>query len=221
MNRPKAAECRKTALAEQTPGDLARLVTFSDAVVAIAATLLVLPLAENATQGGVPTLADIIADSGGQILLLLLGFLVICRFWLNHHDIMRQLVTFDAPLFWVNAVWLFSIVLLPFTTSLIGTSDSRDPATTGVYIGNMLVTCLAALAMQWHVARTPSLQSPESRGTAQLTGGVVTAVTMAAALVIAVLVPAIGPWALLLLVFDGRVTRLLRRRTETPDSPRT
>ncbi|PPF63180.1 DUF1211 domain-containing protein [Clavibacter michiganensis] len=207
-------------LAEQTSGDLARLVTFSDAVVAIAATLLVLPLAENATRGDSPTLGDIIAESGGQILLVLLGFFVICRFWLNHHDIMRNLVTFDPPLFWVNAVWMVSIVLLPFTTSLIGTSDSSDPATTGLYIGNMLVTCLAALAMQWHVTRTPSLQTSESRGTARLTGGIVAAIALTVALVLAVLVPSIGPWALLLLAVDGFVTKALRRRTEKPGSPR-
>ncbi|WP_367316687.1 TMEM175 family protein [Agreia sp. PsM10] len=207
-------------MAEQTPGDLARLVTFSDAVVAIAATLLVLPLAEKATQGGAPSLGDIVASSGGQILLLLLSFLVICRFWLNHHDIMRELVTFDSPLFWANAVWLFSIVLLPFTTSLIGTSDSRDPATTGVYIGNMLVTCLAALAMQWHVTRTPALQSAQNRGTARLKADVVTAITMAVALLLAVLVPVIGPWALLLLAFDGLVARGIHPRTRTPGPPR-
>jgi uncharacterized membrane protein len=205
---------------EQSSGDLTRLVTFSDAVVAIAATLLVLPLAESTAQSDSPSLGDLIASSGGQVLLLLLSFLVICRFWLNHHDIMRTLVTFDAPLFWANALWLFSIVLLPFTTSLIGTSDSNDPATTGVYIGNMLVTCLAALAMQWHVTRAPGLQSAESRGTARLAGGVVTVVTMALALIIAVLVPAIGPLALLLLAFDGLVMRLLRRRTRTPGPSR-
>jgi uncharacterized membrane protein len=207
-------------VAEQNPGDLARLITFSDAVVAIAATLLVLPLAENATRGGTPTLGEIVGESGGQILLLLLGFFVICRFWLNHHDIMRNLVTFDAPLFWANAVWMVSIVLLPFTTGLIGTSDSSDPATTGLYIGNMLVTSLAALTMQWHVKRTPALQSPESRGTARLTGGVVASVALTVALVLAVLVPAIGPWSLLLLAVDGFVTKALRRRTEKPGSPR-
>lgn len=187
---------------------------------AIAATLLVLPLAENATQGGAPSLGEIVASSGSQILLLLLSFLVICRFWLNHHDIMRELVTFDSPLFWANAVWLFSIVLLPFTTSLIGTSDSRDPATTGVYIGNMLVTCLAALAMQWHVTSTAALQSPQNRGAAKLKGDVVTAITMAVALLLAVLVPVIGPWALLLLAFDGLVARRIHPRTRTPGPPR-
>lgn len=179
-----------------------------------------MPLAENATRGDSPTLGDIIAESGGQILLVLLGFFVICRFWLNHHDIMRNLVTFDPPLFWVNAVWMVSIVLLPFTTSLIGTSDSSDPATTGLYIGNMLVTCLAALAMQWHVTRTPSLQTSENRGTARPTGGVVAAIALAVALGLAILVPSIGPWALLLLAVDGFVTKALRRRTEKPGSPR-
>ena len=187
---------------------------------AIAATLLVLPLAENSTQGGAPSLGDIIESSGGQILLLLLSFLVICRFWLNHHDIMRELVTFDGPLFWANAVWIFSIVLLPFTTSLIGTSDSRDPATTGVYIGNMLLTCLAALAMQWHVTRTPALQAAQNRGTAQLQSEVVTSITMAVALLLAVLVPVIGPWSLLLLAFDGLVARRIHPRTKTPGPPR-
>jgi uncharacterized membrane protein len=207
-------------VAERTRGDLGRLVTFSDAVVAIAATLLVLPLAEDATQSGTPSLGDIISSSGSQVLLLLISFLVICRFWLNHHDIMRQLVSFDAPLFWLNAVWLFSIVLLPYSTSLIGTADSRDSATTGIYIGNMLITSLASLAMQWHVGRTPPLQSRETRGSASLLPGVVTAIAMAIALAVAVLVPAIGPWALLLLIVDGPVARLVGRGTRTPGPPR-
>lgn len=179
-----------------------------------------LPLAESATAGETLTLAEIIDSSGAQILLLLLSFAVICRFWLSHHNIMRSLVTFDLPLFWVNAVWVFSIVLLPYTTGLIGTASSNDPAATGIYIGNMLLTCLAALAMQWHVTRTPSLESAESRGTARLQPSVITTITLVIALVIAVLVPTVGAWSLLLLALDGIVSRLLSRRRTTPDARR-
>jgi uncharacterized membrane protein len=180
--------------------------------VAIAATLLVLPLTEHATEGGTPSLAEIVENSGAQILLFLLSFLVICRFWLAHHNIFRSLVTFDPRLFWVNVVWLVSIVLLPYTTGLIGTAESYDPATTGLYIGNMLLTCLAALGMQWHVRSTPELQEPDEQGSVRLAPGITTVVTLIVALVLAVTLPGVGAWSLLLLLFDGLVARLLGRR---------
>jgi uncharacterized membrane protein len=180
----------------------------------------VLPLAESSTDGETPTLSQIVDSSGAQILLLLLSFAVICRFWLSHHNIMRSLVAFDPPLFWANALWVFSIVLLPYTTGLIGTASSDNSAATGIYIGNMLLTCLAALAMQWHVTRTPSLQSAESRGTARLQPSLITTITLVIALAIAVPVPAIGAWSLLLLALDGVVSRLLNRRRTTPDARR-
>lgn len=187
-------------------------------MVAIAATLLVLPLTEHATEGGTPSLAEIVETSGAQILLFLLSFLVICRFWLAHHNIFRSLTTFDLPLFWANTIWLVSIVLLPYTTGLIGTAESYDPATTGIYIGNMLLTCLAALGIQWHVRSTPELREPEEQGSVNLEPGIVTVATLVVALVLSVFVPGVGAWSLLLLLFDGLIARLLSRR-RTPRRP--
>lgn len=205
-------------LASDARGDLGRLVTFSDAVVAIAATLLVLPLADHASQTGTPSLPDILAESGTQVLLFLLSFVVICRFWLTHHSIFRSLAAFDSTLFWINVVWLFSIVLLPYTTGLIGAADSRDPVTNGIYVANMLLTSLAGLGMQWHVGRSPQLIRAESRASGshaparRLAPSIEAVLAMAAALALVVFVPSVGLWALLLLTLTGVVDRLVIRR---------
>jgi uncharacterized membrane protein len=116
--------------------------------------------------------------------------------------------------FWLNALWLLSIVVLPFSTEIIGSSDSSRALVTGIYIGTMLATSSTSVAMQWVVERTPGLQRP-GRTPLSLVSGVVTMASMALILVIAVAVPAIGQWALLLLVTSEPVSRACSRRRRT------
>ncbi|MGV8968335.1 MAG: TMEM175 family protein [Cellulomonas sp.] len=175
--------------------DVTRLVNFSDAVVAIAATLLVLPLVESTQTGSVETLRALVDESGRQVLLLLLSILVICRFWLVHHSLFDTIVAFNVQLFWINAGWLVSIVVLPYTTGLIGTDQDSGRVVTSVYVGTMLVTPLASLAMEWLVIRTPALHAAGPRAAAlNLTPAVVIVLSMLAALVVAVAVPGVWPW---------------------------
>lgn len=99
---------------------LERLILFTDAVFAIAITLLIIEIKvpEFAHQ---PTNQQI-----GQALLNLLprfigffiSFLVIARYWMAHHRIFRYVRAYNERLIWLNIWFLMTIVLMPFTTAL-------------------------------------------------------------------------------------------------------
>jgi uncharacterized membrane protein len=72
--------------------DLDRFLTFVDAVVAIAITLLVLPLAEVATEVGDGSVGDLLRDKDDKLLALVLSFLVIAQLWMSQHHIVGGLV---------------------------------------------------------------------------------------------------------------------------------
>jgi hypothetical protein len=74
-----------TETVDEQPRDVERLTYFSDAVIAIAVTLLVLPLANAASADEITSLQALRDQSGGEIFVFLLSFVVICRFWLVHH----------------------------------------------------------------------------------------------------------------------------------------
>jgi uncharacterized membrane protein len=191
-----------------------RLLTFSDAVVAIAATLLVLPLVDIAPKEQVEDVGALLADNLNNFLAFLLSFVVIYRFWLTHHHTFGAAKQLGGALIWLNGLWLISIVFLPFPTQLIGDQDVHNRLVNGLYIGTMLVTAASAVAGQWLVARAdaragrPSTIDPYGPGLALV-------VALAVALVIALAFPAIGLWSLLVLVVSGVLAARMRRRART------
>jgi uncharacterized membrane protein len=189
--------------------DVTRLVNFSDAVVAIAATLLVLPLVDQ-VDSGAPA-ADLLGDAGQQFGAFVLSFVVIGRFWLVHHDVFNGVREMTSPLFWLNLVWLIGIVFLPYPTELIGVVGSDDRWDPVVYIGTLAVTSLAGLAMQAVIGRTPGLRAPGAAGHHDLVPGAVTALALVLALLLALAIPAVGLWSLFLLFATPLVIRLLAR----------
>jgi uncharacterized membrane protein len=99
--------------------DLERFVTLIDAVVAIAITLLVLPLAEMTADIGDQSVADLLDEHQAEILAFLLSFVVIARLWYSQHATVRILVGFDGWVFTILSAWALTIVFLPFPTSLV------------------------------------------------------------------------------------------------------
>src|SRR5690242_5482336 len=97
-----------------------RIVFFSDAIVAIAITLLVLPLVDSVPEEGTFKASDLLADDSALLLAFGLSFFVIARFWLVHHRIFTKIEGYTTPLVWANMAWLVSIVWLPFPTEMIG-----------------------------------------------------------------------------------------------------
>jgi len=107
--------------------ELERLVFFCDAVVAIAITLLVFNLKITNVTNGHLTFADIIRP-WKTFLAFFLSFINIASFWKNHHTFFAHIKKINESLLWYNIWWLFFIVLLPFTTSLVSTYFFDTPA---------------------------------------------------------------------------------------------
>jgi len=190
---------------------LDRIVNLSDAVVAIAATLLVLPLADSAQDLSEPGGREILRENADNLLAFGVSFVVICRLWRSHHELYRKVDGFSGPLIWANFAWLFSIAFLPFPTELIS-NGIHDPTSNALYIGTILLASVAFTGQQWLVVRSPDLQVESVRGTLTFLPSVVAAGTMLVALILAVAIPAVGLYALLLLVPSGLVEGAISRR---------
>jgi uncharacterized membrane protein len=193
-----------------------RLINFSDGVVAIAATLLILPLVDTATALSGSTVGELLSADRSELFAFGLSFIVICRFWIIHHHVYRHAIDYSAPLAWINIAWLLCIVFLPFPTELLGKSNEHGRLVDGLYIGTMLVATLANLAAGWIIARSPELRRADSHHDMSLMGAGFAFGTMALAFVIAITVPRIGLYALLVfLVPAEQITRRLMHRWRT------
>jgi uncharacterized membrane protein len=193
-----------------------RLVNFSDAVVAIAITLLVLPLVNSAGSIGSTGLGDFLDHNKPKLWAFTLSFAVIGSFWWGLHQAYEGVKSYNGVLVWGMFLWLFSIVFLPFPTELIGSARSGR-GIHAIYIGTMLVTAIASLVQQWAIVRWPDLQHDASRGGAVIDHALVLTVLMTIAFVGAVALPSVGLWSLLILGLSRPVEHLLAaRRTHRP-----
>lgn len=197
--------------APRTHRGLDRLVNFSDATVAIAITLLILPLVDIAHEVARQSLGDVLHDNLGSVIGFVITFVVISRFWVVHHRVFEYVASYSPALIWANSVWLLSIVFFPFAANVLS-STSADPSTCALYIGTMVVTTLASGAIDWILLRDPALTRPETRGDLHLSPAVVSTALLVAALLVAVLVPAINLYALLLLLLSRPIDRIVARR---------
>ncbi len=98
-----------------------RLQAFTDAVVAIALTLLILPplmesVGELADHDG--TTAEWLAEEQYALLGFVLSFILIAVFWVHHHKLFRSVKRVDPGLLWLTVAWMFTIVVMPVATSL-------------------------------------------------------------------------------------------------------
>ena len=96
-----------------------RMIAFSDAVVAIAITLLILPLVGLELPDGDPNpLQTIWTNNYALILSFLITWAVIISFWLTHNRLFRMFENIDQAVILWNLVWLFAIIVLPFPMNL-------------------------------------------------------------------------------------------------------
>lgn len=104
-----------------------RVLFFSDAIVAIAITLLALDLKIQVPKGKILTFADLIAP-WHKYLAFILSFVNIAGFWRTHHDFFVHINKMDDRIFGFNILWLFFIVTLPFATSVLSDHFGQTPA---------------------------------------------------------------------------------------------
>ncbi len=131
---------------ERSDFQLERFTFFSDGVFAISITLLIIDIKVEFL--GNPTdnlLWHILKDS---ISLRFLGFLIsfgiVGHYWSVHHRIFGYVKKYSTSLIWINLGFLFTVVILPFSTSLIGEyfSNTSLKIPYAVYTFNMILTGL-------------------------------------------------------------------------------
>lgn len=189
----------------ETQRGLDRLVNFSDATVAIAVTLLVLPLTELAGHGHGDGVVPFVTDHISVIGAFVTSFLVIAVIWTEHHRLFEVLVSYDGPILVLNFVWLFAIVAIPFSTAITQYVAFHDRPASAFYIGNLLLAFITLAAMHLVARYDSRVLDPRQRGAFRVGPSIVVAATCAVALIVAVAVPALGRGTVFLLVLADPV----------------
>ena len=120
-----------------------RLEAFSDGVIAVIITIMVLELK-------VPSDTTLTSLRGiaPQFFAYLLSFLVVAIMWVNHHHTLHSARHADARLLWSNNTLLFWMSLVPFVTAYMG-NNYRDPRAVALY-GVVLSLCSASFLLLTH-----------------------------------------------------------------------
>ncbi len=116
-----------------------RVLFFSDAIVAIAITLLALELRIELPAGEHLTFANLLAP-WHKYLAFILSFINIAAFWRTHHDFFLYIKKINERMLFWNICWLFFIVILPFSTSLVSDHFGDTPA---IFMYSMNIFLLA------------------------------------------------------------------------------
>jgi uncharacterized membrane protein len=124
-----------------------RLEAFSDGVIAIIITIMVLELKapHEATTRALAAQAPV-------FLSYALSFLVVAIMWVNHHHLLHAVRTVDAPLLWWNTALLFAMSLIPFSTAFLG-ENPRSPLTVAIYGANLALAGFGFFLLRGAVAR--------------------------------------------------------------------
>ncbi|SEC12841.1 Uncharacterized membrane protein [Paramicrobacterium humi] len=141
---------------------LGRIEAFSDGVIAVAITLLILDLRVPEPEEGA-SLANRFGDMWPNYLAYVISFLAIGIMWINHHAALRRLRSADHSVVIVNLILLLCIVTLPFSTSLFATYLTEPQGghlAAVIYAGSFLVTSSVFLALQYLILWRPATSPP-------------------------------------------------------------
>ncbi|MDZ8160722.1 TMEM175 family protein [Microbacterium aquimaris] len=190
-----------------------RLKAFTDAVVAIAMTLLILPLMESVSDAGTgkAPVAEWFVEEWPALVAFALSFVLIANFWLVHHRLFAKVERVDTPLLWLTVLWMFTIVWMPVATA-ITTAFAEDTIQLVVYIGTLTVTSAVLSLTRLYLARHPGLHDePPGAMRDEIVGGWIVTGLFVVALIVSIVVPVVSYAALLLLALRPVVQKVVLR----------
>jgi uncharacterized membrane protein len=119
-----------------------RLEAFSDGVIAVIITIMVLDL-KVPLQRGFPGL---IAVSPG-IAVYALSFAFVGIYWVNHHVLVHRIQQASSNILWANLIWLFSLSLLPFFTAYVH-EKLGDSFSVAIYAASLLIIAFSFMLLR-------------------------------------------------------------------------
>ena len=126
-----------------------RLIAFTDAVVAIAMTLRILPLMEASSDfAEYATIQDLFYENRFKVAAFFVSFWLTWMLWPCHEQLFLEISHFTHVLRRLNLLWMLGIVLLPVLTSTLTHNSEEDAAVkVAVYIGDILFIRFIGLLM--------------------------------------------------------------------------
>ena len=129
------------------------MVNFTDAVVAIAITLQLLPLMDIKGPDANTSMWGVLLDNSSQLFAFLLSFLIIAVLWIKHNQVFNIMRTYDAFIIWANTFWMLGIVFFPWPAAMYG-SLTTDQYTESRGVGLFYWWTLALISgLGWLIAR--------------------------------------------------------------------
>jgi uncharacterized membrane protein len=191
--------------------DLSRILAFTDGVFAIAITLLVLQIEVPDGLTSNADFLDRLGDMWPDLFAFGISFMVIGVYWINHHRLMRMVREYDHALMGVTMLYLFWVVLLPFSSQLIGEYGSKVTLSTVFYIVNLALIAMSQ-ALMTRVIISHKLGDPKWNW--QLDSSLKSSLYMAAVFILtAPLGLLLGGWTPLLWLILFRLDPFERERT--------
>ena len=185
-----------------------RLMAFSDGVIAIIITIMVLELRPPHE----PTLAAL-AGLAPTFLSYVLSFVYIAIYWNNHHHMLYATGRVNGAILWANMALLFCLSLVPFSTAWLGeTAGATIP--TAIYGASLVLPALAYFVLQTRIVRADGPDSVLARAIGWDWKGKVSPLLYAAGIGLAFVNPLFS-WllyvavAVIWLVPDKRIERVL------------
>jgi uncharacterized membrane protein len=133
---------------------LTRIEAFSDGVFAIIVTLLVLELKvpDMKAPADVHELMHALWELLPKFLSWLLSFVIVCKFWLNHHHVLAIARHANYALVWLNSIFLMGQSFIPFPTALMG-EYPQNPLAITVFGAVMALNTVLFLALHTYIMR--------------------------------------------------------------------
>ncbi len=161
-----------------------RLAAFSDGVIAILITIMVLELK-------VPHGADWAALVGlvPSLLTYVMSFVYLAIYWNNHHHLLYTVTRVDGLILWANSHLLFWLSLIPTATAWMGENLSA-PVPTAVYGGVLLMPAIAYYLLQMAIVRRQGAHSVLAKALGSDVKGKISLILYVAGIVLAF----VSPW---------------------------
>lgn len=189
-------------MADSTPdvrlSESTRVEAFSDGVMAIVITILVLELRVPAHEPG--RLFEALTTMWAPVVAFLISFLRVSVIWLNHHGLFVQIRRVDRTLLWLNLGILLNCMIIPLPTAILADA-LRDGNSSDLRVATVSYALLAAVqSIAWvpmfrHLHAHPELVEPDTAAgffhTQRVRPWIGVGVDLAAAAV-AMLSPAVG-----------------------------
>ena len=180
--------------------EFSRIVAFSDGVFAIAITLLVLALGipKDLASGEI---GDALWEQRENLFAYALSFAVIGRFWLVHHRFFGEVKAFDGRLIVLNMFYLGWIVLIPFSSEVLGEYGGEAPSVV-LYAANLIGVVLTGMWMAADAHRAGLVETAAGAHREQRYRSLFIAAVFLLSVPVAFVAPSLAPFVWLALFFD-------------------